>query len=131
MQQELARDQLAPESRRRLEELIAQHDPMGKLIAWSRRAKREAVRKAAVDAANPEGKRHRMRARSRMNDLRLPAVGSWITRQYQGCEIAVRVLENGFEFEGNLYRSLSAIAKRVTGAHWNGYLFFAITRQEK
>ena len=63
--------------------------------------------------------------------MRLPAVGSWITRQYQGREIAVRVLDDGFEFEGDRYRSLSAIAKRVTGSHWNGFLFFGITRQEK
>lgn len=131
MQQELARDRLATEARGRLEEMIAQHDPMGKLIAWSRRARREATRKIAVSAASQQHKQNRAPSRSRKNDLRIPAVGSWITRQYQGREISVRVLDDGFEFEGNRFRSLSAIAKRVTGAHWNGYLFFGITRQEK
>lgn len=131
MQPELARTRLAPEAQRRLDELIAEHNPMGKLIAWARRSRREAARKSAVDASARRGNGKRMASRNRKNDLRLPAVGSWITRQYQGCEIAVRVLEDGFEYEGARYRSLSAIAKRVTGSHWNGFLFFGITRQEK
>jgi hypothetical protein len=37
------------------------------------------------------------------------------------------VLPNGFDYEGTIYRSLSAVAHAVTGAHWNGYLFFGLT----
>jgi hypothetical protein len=55
-----------------------------------------------------------------------PAVGTTITREWRGQQIAVRVVEGGFEWEGVPYRSLSAVAKAVTGAHWNGNLFFGI-----
>ncbi|NLW88007.1 MAG: DUF2924 domain-containing protein, partial [Planctomycetes bacterium] len=38
--------------------------------------------------------------------------------------IVVRVLPHGFEYEGEVYRTLSAVARAVTGTHWNGYHFF-------
>ena len=38
----------------------------------------------------------------------------------------VHVLPKGFEYEGEVYRTLSAVAKAVTGAHWNGYHFFGL-----
>ncbi len=56
----------------------------------------------------------------------LPMPGAWLTREYKGRMIRVRVLMRGFEYEGETYRSLSAIAQAVTGAHWNGNLFFGI-----
>ncbi len=59
-------------------------------------------------------------------DARLPMPGALLTRQYNERTIQVRVLPNGFDHEGTIYRSLSAVAKAVTGAHWNGYLFFGI-----
>jgi hypothetical protein len=43
----------------------------------------------------------------------------------------VRVLENGFEWNGVVYRSLSAVAKAVTGTHWNGKLFFGLAKRKK
>jgi hypothetical protein len=54
-----------------------------------------------------------------------------LSRWYKGREISVRIGEGGFEWEGRRYPSLSAIAEEVTGAHWNGLLFFGIVRQEK
>ena len=62
----------------------------------------------------------------RKRDRRLPAPGTVITRQYRDQEVSVTVLENGFEYEGRPYRSLSAITKAVTGSHWNGYHFFGL-----
>ncbi len=56
----------------------------------------------------------------------VPMPGAWLTREYKGRMIRVRVLLRGFEYEGETYRSLSAIAQAVTGAHWNGNLFFGI-----
>lgn len=58
------------------------------------------------------------------HDRRLPMPGAVLTRDYQGETIRVRVLNKGFEYEGQVYRSLTAVAKAVTGSHWNGYLFF-------
>ena len=40
------------------------------------------------------------------------------------------VLTDGFEYNGTVYRSLSAVAKAVTGSHCNGYLFFHLTAKE-
>lgn len=52
--------------------------------------------------------------------------GTILTRPYKGRTITVTVLDNGFEFEGDVYRSLSAVAKAVTGSHWNGNYFFGV-----
>ena len=58
------------------------------------------------------------------HDPRVPLPGSILTRRYKGRDIVVKVRPKGFEFEGEVYRSLSAVAKAVTGTHWNGYHFF-------
>jgi hypothetical protein len=60
-------------------------------------------------------------------DDRLP--GEVVFRKYKGRDIEVRVLPHGFEYEGDIYRSLTAVAKAVTGTHWNGYHFFHLTRK--
>ena len=67
----------------------------------------------------------------RVRDRRLPIPGTVLTRKYNGQQIAVRVLARGFEYDSQRYRSLSAIAREVTGSHWNGYLFFGLTGNGK
>jgi len=62
-------------------------------------------------------------------DPRLPKVGTIITKIYKGQKINVRVLSNGFECSGKQLRSLSAVAREVTGSIWNGYLFFGLTER--
>lgn len=57
-------------------------------------------------------------------DQRLPLPGTIITKDYKDTRIQVKTLEKGFEYNGKIYRSLTAIAKEITGAHWNGFLFF-------
>lgn len=57
--------------------------------------------------------------------------GSQITREYKGQQISVTVLPSGFEWKGDIYRSLSAVAKAVTGSHWNGSLFFGLRKGRK
>ena len=59
-----------------------------------------------------------------LRDARLPPVGSLLVRKYRGQTLQVRVLADGFEFEGTVYPSLSAVAKAITGSHCNGFLFF-------
>jgi hypothetical protein len=54
--------------------------------------------------------------------------GTILTREYRGKMIQVMVLDKGFEFEGQAYRSLTAIAEAVTGSHWNGHQFFGIKK---
>jgi hypothetical protein len=59
-------------------------------------------------------------------DPRLPMPGTVLSRDYKGRRISVEVRENGFEFDGKIYKSLSAIARAVTGTRWNGFLFFGL-----
>ena len=59
-------------------------------------------------------------------DERLPMPGAIITRRYKGEIVEVRVLPHGFEYEGDVYRTLSAVAKKITGTHWNGFHFFGL-----
>jgi len=62
------------------------------------------------------------------NDPRLPSPGSAIIREYKGRKIRVVVLADGqgFECDGERYRTLSAIAKKITGSHINGFRFFRL-----
>ncbi|VGO16201.1 hypothetical protein PDESU_04792 [Pontiella desulfatans] len=57
--------------------------------------------------------------------------GSVLHRDYQGETIQVLVLENGFEWNGEVYRSLSATARAITGTRWNGKLFFGLKKGAK
>ena len=62
-------------------------------------------------------------------DPRLPPPGNIVERQYKGKMIRVIVLKEGFEYEGRRYKSLTAIAKEVSGSHCNGFLFFRLGRR--
>ena len=55
--------------------------------------------------------------------------GTTLVRQWRGRAHTVLVREDGFEYEGQLYRSLTVIAERITGAHWSGPRFFGLTRR--
>ena len=61
-------------------------------------------------------------------DSRLPVPGSIITKVYKGKKLEVRVLEKGFEYKDKVYRSLSGVAKYITGDGWNGFLFFGMCK---
>lgn len=53
--------------------------------------------------------------------------GARLVRVWKGVTHEVCVLENGkYEHEGNVYKSLSAVAKVITGTQWNGKLFFGV-----
>ncbi len=56
----------------------------------------------------------------------LPPPGSTLVREYRGRRLEVQVLEYGFVFEGREFKSLSGIAKHVTGQPWSGNLFFGL-----
>lgn len=87
----------------RIKELIKAYDPINKIGTKSATGKTSAGR-----------------------DARLPMPGSFIVKTYKGKRLEVKVLENGFEYESATYSNLSAIAKAVSGMHWNGYLFFGV-----
>jgi hypothetical protein len=105
--QELAEGGLSARALARIEELQESLPPLGPgaTPAASRR-------KPEPTAAEPE------------RDPRLPAPGTVLTRRHGKTEHRVTVLDKGFEYKGKPYRSLSKIAREITGTSWNGFLFF-------
>jgi hypothetical protein len=59
-----------------------------------------------------------------------PTVGTVLVREWRGRQVQVRVTDDGFECDGAIHKSLSAVAKAVTGSHWNGRLFFNLTNRK-
>ena len=105
--QELEHGGLSSETQGKIEEFIQKYDPVNN----------KALRPESI---LPE----RSKKGTFSRDKRLPIPGTVITKEYKGIALQVKVIESGFEYNNKIYKSLTAIAKEVTGAHWNGYLFF-------
>jgi len=65
--------------------------------------------------------------RTRADDK--PIAGTRLIREWQGITHTVTVLNDGYEWQGRPYRSLSAIARAITGTRWNGWVFFGLKNQ--
>ena len=100
---------LSPRARARLDELVAQID--------------------VPIASAPPPPRRRAVMRTARPDPEAPMVGTTLVRKWRGQELRVEVRETGFEWGGTLYSSLSAVAKAITGAAWNGRLFFGLVQR--
>jgi hypothetical protein len=59
-----------------------------------------------------------------------PIAGTRLIREYQGVEHCVTVRDQDFEYQGRPYKSLSAIARAITGTRWNGLLFFGLKSRQ-
>ena len=57
--------------------------------------------------------------------------GARLVREWRGRTHTVMALDDGFEFEGRLYRSLTQIAREITGAHWSGPRFFGLKDRKR
>ena len=114
--QALAEGDLSERARRRADELA--HDADLRLSAPKRLVAEPAATTAAIPAARP----------ARRHDDRLPLPGTVLNRRYKGRDLEVHVRHHGFELDGTLYPSLSALAKAVTGSHCNGVHFFRLGR---
>ncbi len=84
------------------------------------------TRAPKVLASSPAPERTAVRRFTSSHDRRLPMPGTLLTREYRGSKVVVKVLDGGFEDAGTVYRSLTAVAKAITGSHWNGYGFFGL-----
>jgi hypothetical protein len=115
--QSLAEGGLSERARRRAEELARDADIRTTAPRTPEVTTGAVTRSVAVPVAATGG--------------RLPLPGAVLTREYRGKLIEVRVLPKGFEWDGTVYRSLSAVAKAVTGSHWNGHLFFGLRNGAK
>ncbi|MCA3305744.1 MAG: DUF2924 domain-containing protein [Roseomonas sp.] len=61
-----------------------------------------------------------------MTDPRKPIPGTRLLREWDGAEHSVTVLRDGFDWQGRKFKSLSAVARAITGTQWNGYRFFGL-----
>ena len=61
----------------------------------------------------------------------LPIVGTRLIREWRGVEHLVTVTRDGFEWQGRPYKSLSAIARAITGTRWNGWAFFGLKNHRR
>jgi hypothetical protein len=105
----------------------------GDLSERARRRAEELANDAEVRVTPPRGFHARLQPGGastkptiESTDPRLPSPGTAIVRKYKGQTLRVLVLPDGLEFDGSRYRSLSAVAKAVTGSHCNGYRFFRL-----
>src|ERR1035441_6782173 len=105
--QELAEGGLSERALVRIEELGA-----NPFTSW-----RRPVRPGKASSPRPS-------SGNAARDPRLPPAGTVVRRVHGTTEHCVTVLDDGFEYLGERYRSLSKIARVITGTPWNGYLFF-------
>jgi hypothetical protein len=145
-----------PQLRDRYAEVFGEHTPannrtwLRKRIAWriqalaegglSERARQRAA-ELANDAdlrlnpplpprtANPAPLPPPIRTEPAATDRRLPPPGTILTRAYKGATLQVQVLPRGFAYEGQVFKSLSALAKAITGSHCNGFWFFGLVQK--
>ncbi|MFH1621636.1 MAG: DUF2924 domain-containing protein [Candidatus Omnitrophota bacterium] len=113
--QEIEHGGLSSQAQGKIEEFIQKYDPVNN----------KALR--PIDVSDIKGKKSKLSRDKPLDfarDRRLPIPGTLITKEYKDIHLEIKVLEKGFEYNKKHYRSLTAIAKEVTGAHWNGYLFF-------
>jgi len=113
--QALAEGDLSERARRRIEELAKDAD----------------LRVIAPKDMIDESPKRATKTVPLPNDDRLPAPGTIITRNYKNRVVAVKVLRSGFEHGGEVYPSLSAAAKAITGSHCNGFWFFNLSKGVK
>jgi hypothetical protein len=66
-----------------------------------------------------------------VRSAKAPKAGTVLARDYKGQRITVTVVDGGFQYAGQVYRSLSAVAKAITGSHCSGNAFFGLTKEAK
>jgi hypothetical protein len=113
--QAVAEGDLTERARRRAEELANDADLR--------------FRPPKAPSTTPEPVQAPLGAPAPNGETRSPVQATVLTRVYKGKTLQVNVRPVGFEYEGEVYKSLSAVAKKITGSHCNGYLFFRLTKE--
>jgi hypothetical protein len=86
------------------------------------------LKKETVERLRVLGKQYAGKPGTRPKDRseRLPIAGTRLMREWQGTEHCATVRGDDFEYRGRPYKSLSAIAREITGVRWNGWVFFGL-----
>ena len=114
--QELAEGGLSDRARARIDELAD-----GAPVRWRSSGNGAAPGDSASAAPSAQTSR----------DPRLPEPGTVLKRAHGGADHLVTVLDDGFEYRGDRYASLSKIAREISGTNWNGFLFFGLQRRTR
>src|SRR6266545_7264798 len=126
-----------PDLKRRGRELFDTEPPYNRRFLESRLAYRiqelaygglkpETVERLAALAEDLDGGDPAKRRRPAKDR---PIAGTRLIREWQGVEHCVTVRDEDYEYQGRPYRSLSAVARAVTGTRWNGWVFFGLKNQ--
>lgn len=94
-----------------------------KYLLWYEQAKREKL--------SPLGFFHEVAQAAKTTDKRPKAtleVGSKMLRSYQGTKYEVEIIPQGYLYRHKTYKSLSGVAKAITGKSWNGNVFFGVKK---
>lgn len=94
-----------------------------KYLVWYAQAKREKI--------SPFGLFHEVVQAAKEADKCPKAtleIGSMLIRSYQGLKYEVEIVPQGYLYENTLYKSLSGVAKAITGKSWNGNVFFGVKK---
>ena len=103
-----------------------QENAHGGLSTTAKRRLEELIAEIEIPPAPADRTAHGKLDRRRPDD---PSPGTTLIREYQGRELRLTVLENGYELDGVLHSSLSAAAHAATGSKWNGKLFWGLTKR--
>jgi len=88
----------------------------------------KAENKLNAMIAEEQGKRTIRRRRSSAS---LPVAGTRLVREWRGERYEIVIMQDGFEYAGRRWNSLTAIAQHITGSHWNGLVFFGLRKKEQ
>ena len=88
--------------------------------------KQETIERLEVLGEQLDGGKVSVR-KARVDDR--PIAGTRLIREWQGVEHCATVRDHDFEYQGRPYRSLSAVARAITGTRWNGWVFFGLKNQ--
>lgn len=92
----------------------------------------EATRATLRAVVGRDGANDQVKPLTRRNaNVGAPVAGTVFVREWHGQRHEVTVVDGGFDHQGKVYRSLTAVAKAITGQHWNGPLFFGIRSRKK
>ncbi len=105
-----------------------QEQKLGGLSKVAKRRLDELIAEIELPANNTRTASGVLRKPRRPDD---PAPGTVLVRKWRGQEIRVLVRDDGYECNGELFRSLTAVARAITGSRWNGRLYFGLTKRRK
>lgn len=123
--QELAEGGLSELARRKIAELARNAPIRRRLLALVPSAETASGVVLPALASAPVAAHPMEPAPPKHRDARLPPPGTVIRRMHNDVAHDVRIVENGAEYDGTHYGSLSGVARAITGTNWNGFLFFA------